>query len=260
MNASQKAIKYTGMAFAVFLACTIIYGILSAGIGIVDLFVGGNSAVDFDETYEDVKSIKIDNGTGKLVIKNGDAFRVVGENVDKKFSSKLRGGVLDVRNENNIRGLWNGNSKKGRCMLTVYVPQGVKLERLYVDMGVGNGEMEGLEAGNLEIDMGTGNLTLDHIKTEYLDLDGGVGNAEIRNITFEKADIDGGVGNVTMDPVIGSRTDFSIDMDSGVGTVRIDGQKLKGDYKENRGKSKTISIDGGVGSVDLRFSDATETA
>lgn len=51
----------------------------------------------------------------------------------------------------------------------------------------------------------------------------------------------------------GEREDYALDIDSGIGNIRINGRKVAIDYYDNNKADNTITIDGGVGDLEIEF-------
>lgn len=282
MTSFQKVIKYCAIAFAILLAIGIISGIASAVFGVVSAISGNmgytfhdRKTIDVTETFTGVKSLDIDNSTGNLKIETGETFQIVAERVSESFEAKVSGdGVLRLYEDEsdfkffgiNFDGLESPNSK-----ITLYLPadfvaeetkietgagavsiEGLQTEYLYISAGAGNITGSNVSAGKVKIDGGVGNVDLEEVVFEDADFDCGVGNLDIQGVLTGKNEIDCGVGGVSLD-LAGDLEDYDLDIDAGVGTIRINGEKISGEANIDNHGGNSIKIDGGVGDVRINI-------
>lgn len=285
MSEVQKVIKYIATAFAILLAVGIITGIVSAAFAVVHTVSGGRisfrgrdeKTIDFTDSFTDVKSLDINNSSGSLKIMVGETFKVEAEKVPEGFEAKVTGsGKLVISDrEEGIQFLWfnfggfdNPNSK-----ITLYVPADFIAKEAKIDNGAGSVSLEGLQAKELTISAGTGNITGSNLAADKVKIDGGVGNVTFSDVNFKDADFDCGVGDLNIDGVllgkneidcgvgsvdldlIGIEDNYDFNVDTGVGTVKINGKKVSGDRKTDKNADNSIKIDGGVGDVRIDFAE-----
>lgn len=292
MTEFQKVIKGLAMAFAIFLAVTIISSIVMAftGVtrGISGAFRQGASAGTHLKTeaenmvniYKDdqIESIKISNSVGKLIVEQGTQFQVTFENAGKNMECYVNGSktliVKDKRHGFNWFGNWlSGEEDLSHTIITVQVPEGFTADRLHIDGGVGSVSIDSIAVKSLELDCGAGNLDGRNITAERVDINAGVGNITLSNVNFEgldldsgvgevkiqgllkgKNDIDAGVGNIRLD-LEGSENDYDFKIDPGIGVVRINDRK-QGEVKyTNKTAAHYFDIDGGIGNCSIVFSE-----
>lgn len=284
MSSFQKTIKYIAIAFAILLAVGIISGIANAAFAVVSAVVGGigysekeaeKGKTDVTDTFTDVKSLDINNSTGKLMIKIGDTFKVEAKDVSKNFKAEVQSdGTLKIsENEKGIHFFWfdfdgfdNPNSK-----ITLYLPEDFVAEEVNIDTGAGNVTIDRLQTDRLIISAGAGNITAQNLGASDFDLDGGVGNVTLDNVKITDADFECGVGNLSVEGILlgdtridcgvgnvnldlaGNSNEYDLDVDSGVGTIRLNGEKISDNYKIDQNRENSIRIDGGVGDVRINM-------
>lgn len=157
--------------------------------------------------------------------------------VDYKVESDT--GYLKIRHSRR-RGIgWPGESSRNRW--DIRLKEGFPLS-LRIDMGAGDNrvDLRGIDVSDLNVDMGVGGLRLDLSGPRKRDL---------------KVNVDGGVGSLVVyfPREIGVR----VEVDGGLGSIHASGlTKKRHEYLNDAwGKSEVTidaSIDGGIGSIDLR--------
>lgn len=279
MSSFQKIIKYIGIGFAVLLSITIIGGICAAIFGVsVSMDGGKNSEEAVSQTYsfEEFSAMDIDASVVDVIIKTGDGYGVETVDVAESMEVKVTGGGTLTISEDSHDGWFSwtfwSNKKNWNKQSKVYitVPEGYEADRIVISAGTGNVTMSDFDMRKLEVDGGVGNISGSNLKADVVDIDAGVGNIDYDNVEFGKCEVDSGVGNVTIQGILtghcefdggvgdldltieGSRSDYDLDIDSGTGSVRINGNKVE-ELRENNGSDNEIVIDGGVGSVLLEF-------
>lgn len=286
MSSFQKVIKYGAVTFAMLLAVGIISAIANAALSVVSLVSGDfiyhsdsrdTVAVNEREDFTGVSGLDIDIAYGNLTITkgDGDGFQVEANDVTKDFEMKVsRKGTLILHEKNryfNLRWFNFNKNTKYHSNITLYLPEDCQLKDVVIDSGAGRVQMDSFEANKLIVNAGAGNIEGDSITANKVSLDGGAGSVTFTNVDFKNMDIDCGVGNVriagilsgenTLDCGIGnvdieidaSEEDYDLDIESGLGKVRLNGKRIAKDYRKNNNASSLIEIDGGIGDVDLKF-------
>lgn len=277
MSEFQKVIKYIAMAFAAALAFTILSAIVTAVLAVTGLLSHnpGKGSIDINKSFSDVKSLYIENGVGTLNIRvgEGDEILVEAQNmpsdfvVEKSFSKELK-----IESKFNFWNFISGNGGAGdKSKITVYVPADFVADRMKLDAGAGNINIEDLEAEKLDINAGAGNINGIRITAEQVKLDGGVGNITLDQVNFTDSDIDSGVGNVKIQgslygnnkidcgvggvslDLLQSSDDYNLRVEKGLGSIRINGEKYSDLNWDNKNADNTLKIDGGVGNIDINF-------
>lgn len=282
MSSGQRLIKYLAIAFAVFLAIIIISGIASAVFAIVNVVPGNgrfhsdkwrNETSNVSKNFEDVKSLDISNATGEFKIVIGEDFKIEAEHVNSNFNAQVESdGTLIISDHKRGDGFpfsfFDGiDSPDSKVIL--YLPSDFIAEKADIESGAGNVEIEGLKANELQISAGAGNLNGRDITAEKVDIEGGLGNVTLEDINFsdtvlesgmgnlhvsgtllDRTDISCGVGEVELN-ISGSPSDYGFTVDTGIGKVNLNGEKISGDYEHNTDAPNVIDIDGGIGNVDI---------
>lgn len=273
MTSLQRIIKYCAVALAIFLIVSIIGGICGA-IGMLSGFFGGwaagKEAIGEMRTYAvsgPVESLDMEIGAAALDIVTGDRFSV--ESNHKYLSVKEENHTLKISEEK----IPFGFSSEG-VTVVLTVPEGFVFEDASIETGAGKVDIDALCANTLSLDLGAGetvigtlsSLTRAKINTgagkltvrdgqlHDLTLDHGVGKLELTGALTGSCDVDFGVGGADI-TLLGSREDYQIRLDKGLGDASLDGQAMS-DGSTYGGGANRIEIDGGVGSIQIQFKDA----
>ena len=63
-----------------------------------------------------------------------------------------------------------------------------------------------------------------------------------------------GESNITL---LGSKEDYKLELEKGLGNISVDGVNVS-DYGSSGNGTNKVEINGGVGSINVRFEDCTE--
>ncbi len=278
MTDLQKIVKYIAIAFAALLAVGIIAGCVGLfGVLGAIVFGGKNGSTVIsgspDGVYTamtDIKALEIDIGAANLTIRQGESFSVESNLKNLKISEGNGKLVLKEKSRFNIR---LGKNDVPEAILTVYIPQGTVLNEADITTGAGSVRIEAMSADNLELELGAGDLMASRLTvTGGADIQGGAGRVALTDCSIRNLDMEMGVGQLNMHAalsgrseldlgvgesnitLIGSKTDYSLDISKGIGEVIIEGKKVNdaGSY----GGENRVSINGGIGRIDIGFESA----
>lgn len=266
MTTAQRIIKYCAIAFALFLAISIIGGIVSA--------VAGISGIDWEDdvvgemqTYPvngAVERLEIDLGGAQITIKEGDAFSVASDHKHLKIENE--DGLLRIGEESHGVSF---HSAAPHMELTI--PADFTFDRAEISAGAGTMKIDALAAEKLSLDLGAGEVKIDRLvasggakinggageldigggELANLDLNLGVGEVNLESRLTGDCDIDHGVGELNL-TLLGTAEDYRVTLDKGVGEATLDGEKMRDGETYGSG-ANTIRIDGGVGELKVAF-------
>lgn len=286
MNTFQKVIKYAAITLAVLLTVGILTAIVSfvshavtffnISEGLENAYLDDNMdeyKVNFTQEFIGVEKLDISNNVGKLTVKSGDRFMVEGRNVSKDFKASVKNGTLIVKDDSVIKFLFfTFRRPKDKSYITVYVPSDFTAEEIKINSGAGEVFMEDLSTERLIVDAGVGTIYGYNITAQHVKGNGGVGDITFNDVNFSNVDFDSGIGNLKIDGLLlgnskfncgigdivlyinGGRDDYGLKIDSGIGSIRVNGEKISSDYNDIGTTDHTIKIDGGIGNVDINFS------
>lgn len=247
----------------------------------VDQYIKTTSFSITDQPVDKISKLDISVGSVEIDIKRGgDKLNVYGENLPEDIEKGIQNDTFVIKTKSKGFGfiMINGTSLNNNILnwmsdqdispkLTIEVPDKV-FDQINIDLGTGAAKIDGLSAKRFELDLGTGSLTASGLNVEgTLEIDQGTGHTTITNCDVGRLDFDGGVGHFEYEGTIkdgldadcgvgavditikGSYNDYDIDADTGIGGVDID----KGDTSGSGRGNIPVKIDGGVGSVHLKF-------
>lgn len=273
MTQTQKVVKYLAFALAALIIFGIVAGIYNGVAAIVSIFEGDGESIgemhSLDlESEELPDTLYIDIAAAKLTVKIGDSLKV--ETNNKKIYCTLRSGTLKI--EEKSKGSFSAiNTDLYKSELILTLPKDLVLKKAEINSGAGRIHIEDLNAKDISLDLGAGEVVIDSITAENeAEISGGAGRIEIKDATFGEIDVDHGVGELIMTAkvisggsvdcgvgqitlkLLGGKDNYYIDVEKGIGSIKIDGANAENDSTHGSGSSR-IEINGGVGAVDIVF-------
>lgn len=232
----------------------------------------GWSVNEFEETYGDSNTRKLELDLNKSVVAirtyDGDAILVKGSNAGGYFEVTERGDALCLSDH---RG-----SRRDKLALEIYLPKR-SLDSIELELGAVKLEADTLDAAKVELSLGAGEVSIGSILAEETDLEIGAGSCQIDSLSSSRqadlevgagelliksfqggsADLDCGMGRLAM-AAQGRQTDYNYEISCGIGNVQVGGSSYAGLSREKtirNGSDKTISMDCGVGEIELSFQE-----
>ena len=262
----QKWIKYGAIAFAAWLAISILIGIVSA-VGSVFGFFFNDPTLDEIKTYDisaDITELDVEISAADFTVEYGDKFCV--ESNLRNLDVEEKGKTLVIEDDNKFGGNYND------ATLTLIIPEGVKFERAEISTGAGRVRIEGLTAEELELTLGAGEVTIDSLTaTKTASIEGGAGKISVNGGSLRDLEFDMGVGKVTLTSalvgtasfdvgigefnlnLIGSHEIYTLKLNKGIGNIRVDGADVDNGATVGTGENK-VTVNGGIGAVNVAFS------
>lgn len=273
MNGVQKVIKYCAMAFAIFLAVTILGTIVSVVMGVTTgiagvnfLMEGEKERIGLSEEYslEEARELGITDilvdCNAEIVIKPGTVLAIEAENVTEDYKIRQINGKFSIeQNRPQIKiGFWFDDTSE-REKVTVTVPaelvteqveilsgsgavsvNEIKTEAFTVDSGSGRVTVEAVTAGRLYVDSGSGKVTLSGAKASETELYTGSGGVTVEDSDLGRLILDTGSGAVRMENVAAT----AAKVDTGSGAVSFEGVLTGTCEFETGSGALTIRLDG----------------
>lgn len=303
MTNQQKFIKYLATTLAILLIVGIIGGVVTGIFFLTGITVNDNdssepfTAEDFisaSYTFQDIENIEVDASIYSVYFLqgNGDDIEIELTNVYKGYTVKQKKNTLCLEEPemhidnfglDHFFNLLDNAGKEKKASIKITLPENFEANKIELDGGVGNINLENVTARSLNIDAGVGDIDGFQITAETTDIDGGTGNIAFTSSAFGNTEIDCGVGNVTfwgtlhghtsIDCGVGntnvslsdSRDNYRLSLEKGLGNIKLNGDKIKvagdtleldGGYTENAGAPYFLDITGGVGDITIDFADS----
>ena len=262
-------------AFAILMAVLIIAGIARLAMGLLGFlgdYQGGFSKGSkliiterFERDYENIKHLDLESTIVDVTVKKGDSFKLDGYNIDDYFKTTVDGDRLIIKAIK--KKFWFNNWKRQRRNLTIYVNA---LETLELAAGASKTNVESIDVEKARISMGAGSLVIDDSQFRTVRIDGGAGSIRVNNSILNDLVLNSGVGSVKLNAKLsgqakinngigslrldlhGTKEDYEIRVSKGIGSVTIDGDKIKDNDVFGSGYNKIV-IDGGIGSTKINF-------
>ena len=269
MTTFQKVIKYLAIAFAIVLIISILTGIINAfamAIGIFD-----NDTVSEDvSTYpisNNITSLEVDINAADFTIISGDSFYVK-SNLNK-LTVEEKNGTLTITENNSF----NLGITYTDASLVLCVPKDFVFNHANIKTGAAKLTVEALYADKLDLELGAGEVIINELKAlSKAHIEGGAGALSIKSGVLYDLDLDMGVGELNLTAsilgeselnygvgeanlvLIGSKEDFCIEFNKGIGSATIDGETMSDGTVYGNGKNQ-IYINGGIGAINVSFKD-----
>lgn len=213
-----------------------------------------------------IHSLDIQINAADFVIKQGDTFSV--ESNLKYLTVEENNGVLTI--EEDVRLSVNYTN----AMLTLYVPEGTVFKDVRITTGAGKLTADRLASRTLKLTLGAGEVKIAELTAEdRSDITGGAGKITVSGGTLNNLELKMGVGELDMTStlcgsshltlgvgktsltLLGSRDDYTINLEKGLGIITVDGETVT-DFGSSGSGDHRVSIEGGVGVFNLRFSQS----
>lgn len=168
--------------------------------------------------------------------------------------------------------------ERTRPFITVRIPEHFLFETVDITSGIGEIFLNGFNAQNtFTLTTGIGRAEVNNITASNVNIQTGIGEVEFRNCIFTGTVMQTGIGEVTFEGnllkqfdmdsglgaadvrINGKKDDYTLKIDSGIGSVFVDGSRIGSIggsvYKESRTSDNKIHIRSGIGEVSLSFNN-----
>ncbi len=179
----------------------------------------------------ELKRIEIVGDAGEIELRSGDVDQVQIEESSEAVCT-LKNGELSIKSSDSRNWFLPAVSR-----VKVVVPEGTKLEKLYVELNAGEVKLQDLAA-----------------ETVYVEVN--AGNCDIRRLSCgKKADVELNAGNADIS-LVGAYEDYNYQVDVNLGNVIIDENSFAGLSSEKtieNGAACTVSVEVNAGNLDISF-------
>lgn len=228
-----------------------------------------NPVLDEMRSYEvatEIHSLDIHLNAADFVIEYGETFGL--ESNLKYLSVTEKNGVLTI-----VDNKTKGNRSYNNAKLTLYIPHGTVFDDVSIEIGAAKLTAETLSTASLRFELGAGDVSIKQLNvTSHADIEGGTGAITVAGGTLNNLKLEMGVGELNLTAallgnneldfgigesnltVLGSKQDYRIDIEKGLGSVTVDGEKVT-DFGTSGGGQHSLEIEAGIGAVNLKFQE-----
>ena len=222
----------------------------------VELSKAYEDVADSEGIYDGITALDIDLKAGAVEILTSfnDYVEIKTEGISKKLKLNYyrEGNTLVIDSTDNLQGIVNQNLGT----VCIYLPEGLHLERVKIDVGAGSLFIEDIRTNNLSINIGAGEAQIYSFVANEADLNCGAGEIVAHGKVDKGIDIDCGLGNVnyyTQD----KEDNYNYKLSCGVGEITCGSNHYSGIGSDQRidhhHASKEMDIDCGLGNVEIIF-------
>ena len=133
-------------------------------------------------SVDEFSNLVFDTTISNINVKTGDSY-TVSYKCNKRLVPKIRstGDTLTISQSKGANYKRNTTSE-----ITVTIPEGAALNKLSLDTGVGEVNLNSLTAADAEFDTGIGDLYVTDCSFATCDVDGGTGNLSLKTVPLTK--------------------------------------------------------------------------
>lgn len=253
----------------------------------------GGEIIKNNAELDDFDKIHINVDAGNVQVIKGNKYAIESEynNKTDKLTYEVKSGKLEVkgkRTDSTFKLFDFGNQKS--MEIKIYVPDD-KIDELNMEMGSGNSKIDTVSGNNLWLKCGAGNVEINNSVYDKIDVETESGNFDTDKLTCNDMKIENSSGNISCSTLKTSmlniksssgnidldgelkgknnirsssgniniktslrKSDYSYDIDNDSGRSNIDGESMKGEYKEdNIGASNSFNIECSSGDTTIKF-------
>ncbi len=140
------------------------------------------------------------------------------------------------------------------CIDTPLTAEEIKIK---VEKGECNALAGLMAAKGIEVEVVAGNGYFEGLESESLDAECDMGNMTVARVSAEKVSMECGMGALELH-VVGKESDYSYDLECGVGTIEVGGSSysgLAGKKEIKNSGSKKMDVECGMGTINVHFSE-----
>ena len=199
-------------------------------------------------SVDEFSNLVFDTTISNINVKTGDSY-TVSYKCNKRLVPKIRstGDTLTISQSKGANYKRNTTSE-----ITVTIPEGTALNKLSLDTGVGEVNLNSLTASDAEFDTGVGDYMSQTAASPHVMWMAEPAILALKTVPFDEMDIDGGTGNITVTSSQ-SLDGYMMDLDSGTGDITINGNDYDDEYEVNEHAKKHLVIDSGLGDIEVKY-------
>ncbi len=229
-----------------------------------DSLTSASSDLDaFDAIYVDADMID-------LSIESGNNFYLHSEYTDSiKFEYEVKDSALYIKQKTPKKAWWGG-MRNQQCRMTLTVPEETAMKNMDLKVAMGNISVEGITSSDCDAltkmgsctfkkcsfdksDLRTnmGDITIKDTALGEAEVDNDMGSIQIESCTFLNLNAENAMGDTSID-VSQNLDNFQIELEAGMGEVRVNGQDEGRKYRQS-GNAGKLEASTSMGSVRLSY-------
>lgn len=287
MKAWQRGIQYAAIALAITLCIAIVGGIVGGLRFATELLEvwhsrgdvpAGTSSVSDSAIVDNnsytpsgtVRELELEIGAATLQICTGETFRL--ETNLKKLTVGEEAGVWVIR-----QGAERFPTNLSDRYIRLTVPADAALDKVELEAGAGDVDVEALTAAELDLELGAGQFRAGSLTaTGKAEIEGGAGRLAIKGGALHDLDMQMGAGKTELHARLsgdcsldvgmgaaeialsGSREDYRLRIDKGLGYVTVDGKAVRNGDVIGDGAAR-VALTGGMGRITVEYTADSTT-
>lgn len=259
---------YGAIGIIALIVVSLIFGI---GGNVMYTRAGTNSVDEIQQSVDDFENIDISKFSGTINFVEGNKFEVAARNVSDEFESTSENGTLKIQGGSVGDFMLNRFGRNRNPQITITMPRGTDAGKVVIDLGAGDLNIDTLNAEEFILKAGASDVNISELFAEKCEIEGGVGEVQIYGGEIRDCTVRSGVGEVEVNALLlgncklsngvgeirasipASILDYYIVINKGLGDIEIDGDTVSNGNYGTKGADNTITVDTGVGEVDLEF-------
>jgi len=224
-----------------------------------DLMVNG-SKISGNTYTAVVKGEKIDDlnisaAIGDFLIEtwSGDDFKIEVQGVGY-FKYKINDSSLTIEGFD-MRGINAVNFNSIRNIMILTVPESFRFDDIRIEVGVGELNIDGLQAKKLKSDCGVGSISMRNMQVDYLDISNSVGESIFSGHVEKDVKVDCGVGSVSL-TLNDNKENYNYKIDCSIGNITVGKNYYSGLSSTrtiNNDADKNMNLNCAIGNIIVRF-------
>ena len=132
---------------------------------------------------------------------------------------------------------------------------GISGREITIDIGAGKANIDSISADSANISVGAGSISIKGLDVKDASLEVGMGNIDVVGKISKDADVDCGMGNINME-LQGYESDHNYYLDCAMGSISIGSSKYSGLASEktiDNGSSSDFKVECAMGNINIDF-------
>lgn len=199
-------------------------------------------------TREQVKNLELKIGAAQLeIMESEDDQYWLQSNTDKGIKCYIEEATLELKG---VKKIGNHNDK-----VYLYVPAGVHLNDIDVELGAGRLTAEKIECEELDIAIGAGQIQLSDMNVDNLELEVAAGQIAYKGAVKKEIKVECAAGNANL-MLQGDKADWDYDVECAAGQIMLEDTQynsLLNDINIENNTGKYCKLECAMGQIQVNF-------